>query len=80
MPLGTEGLLQVVRGLDPSAPDQLLDCLRSTIETASSGNLAADDVTMMLIQASGTSTPIRETLLAPFRLFRAVRDRTRFRP
>lgn len=76
--LGTNGLLSLVRQLDLSAPHRFLDLLQQAIKALHPNNLVDDDVTMMLIQATGTGTPMRETLLAPFRLLGSVKDRTRF--
>ena len=37
---------------------------------------AGDDLTVLLLQATGTSTRWKDNLLAVFRLLRSVRDRT----
>ena len=76
--LGTQGLLSLVSSLDASVPNRLLDSLQRAIKALNPNNLCDDDVTMLLIEANGTGTPIRETLLAPFRLLGSVKDKTRF--
>jgi sigma-B regulation protein RsbU (phosphoserine phosphatase) len=76
--LTTNGLLSLVRSLDTSDPGRLvpslLACLRAQISAP-----VGDDLTVLLARADGTGASLGNTLLAPFRLLRSVRDATRFR-
>ena len=74
--LGEKGLLQLVGQLSPAAPEQLLqELVRRTRENFSQ-NDPDDDLTVVLIQATGTSTRLSDNLLALFRLLRPVGDST----
>lgn len=76
--IGLQGVLERVRQLDVTSPGQLasrlVDCLRGEHVT----NLEQADTTILLCCATGRSVGWRNNLLAPFRLFRAVQDHTRF--
>jgi phosphoserine phosphatase RsbU/P len=74
--LGMKGLAALAQQLDPSAPSQLITKLLQSIRQTHPGNLDHDDVTIVLFQATGTSTSLRDNLLAPLRLIRGVTDRT----
>lgn len=75
--LGTAGLLQLVRELDPERPDEFVTELLERLRARGIGR-ADDDLTVLLARADGTGVRWRNNLLAPFRLFRSARDATRF--
>jgi hypothetical protein len=58
----------------------LLAELLATIEGNHPANAGQDDLTVMLCHATGTTTTLRDNLLAPIRLFRSVGDNTTLRP
>ena len=74
--LGQEGLLTILKNLDVSDPTQILTQLRSKLRSRHENNLEDDDVTTILLQATGTGSTIRDNLLAPIRLLMPVRDNT----
>jgi phosphoserine phosphatase RsbU/P len=74
--VGVGGLVQLVKRLDTSDPSGFIDSLLAAIGGNRSGSLDHDDLTMILVRASGTSTTWRDNFLAPFRLLRAVGDST----
>ena len=74
--LGTRGLLEIVRGLSPDDPSTLIPRLLRAIETRHDGNLSEDDATVLLLQATGTSSRVIDNLRAPLRLLRGVKDST----
>jgi serine phosphatase RsbU (regulator of sigma subunit) len=69
-----EGLLRIVRTLDVSSPAAFIPALLKAVEDLSPGNLDADDVTALLFRPNvSTSTPpLRDRLLAPFRVARGA--------
>lgn len=77
--LRTSGLLEIVQTLPTRDPSEWLSQLLAKIRAIHAGNLEDDDLTIMLCRATGTSTTLRDNLLAPLRLFRAVRDSTLWR-
>ncbi len=78
--LGSDGLLTLVRQLGTATPKELLTRLLTAIRAVpGDGGQIQDDLTIVLLQASGTSTRLSDNLLALFRLFRPVADRTRLR-
>jgi sigma-B regulation protein RsbU (phosphoserine phosphatase) len=72
--LGQEGLIEIVRKLDPSDPATLIPRLLAAVAEQAEGNLHGDDVTVLLFRPNGTApgTPLRERLLAPLRILRAA--------
>lgn len=68
--LGEEGLLNVVRGIDPGAPAEFIPALLNAIAALHEGNLKGDDVTVLVLRPNGVSprVPVRDRLLAPFRV------------
>jgi len=77
--LRTSGLLEIVQTLPTRDPSEWLSQLLAKIRANHAGNLEDDDLTIMVCRATGTSTTLRDNLLAPLRLFRAVRDSTLWR-
>jgi hypothetical protein len=72
--LGQEGLIKLVRTLDPSDPATLIPRLLATVAEQAEGNLHGDDVTVLLFQPNGSAprAPLRERALAPLRILRAA--------
>jgi phosphoserine phosphatase RsbU/P len=66
--LGTNGLLSVVENLDPTRPASLISNLLSRLSEFSDEQLDHDDATLILVEATGSGVPVRNTLTAPFRL------------
>ncbi len=74
--LGCEGILQLVSDLDVSNPSELIPALIRRIGEIAPRSLERDDTTILLCEATGKGTPLRNSLLAPFRLLGQVSDRT----
>jgi phosphoserine phosphatase RsbU/P len=74
--LGIQGLAALARQLDTSDPSRCVPALLGAVRQSHAGNLDHDDVTVILFQATGTATTLRDNLLAPYRLLRGVADRT----
>lgn len=74
--LGHQGVLQLVRQLNPARPTDLVPELIAQIKRLGSENLSQDDATFLLCEATGEGPTLRKNLLAPFRLFAPVKDRT----
>jgi serine phosphatase RsbU (regulator of sigma subunit) len=74
--LGGEGIRKLVQELDASRPDDLISQLLEKIIRESPQNLVHDDLTVVLLRVTGTRSRIKDNLLAPFRLFGGVADRT----
>ncbi len=74
--LGMKGLLALAQQQDVSDPSRLVTSLLDSIRQSHAENLDHDDVTVILFQATGTATTLRDNLLAPYRLVRGVTDRT----
>jgi sigma-B regulation protein RsbU (phosphoserine phosphatase) len=72
--LGQEGLLDVIRTIDPADPARVVPLLLDAIVARAPGNLTADDVTCLLFRPNGMAprVPIRDRMLAPFRILRGV--------
>jgi serine phosphatase RsbU (regulator of sigma subunit) len=75
--VGLDGLLSRVRQLDPSRPSDLTAQLVTQLQHEHVDNLAMSDSTVLLCRASDKSARWQDNVLAPFRLLRAVSDRTR---
>ena len=75
--IGLDGLLSRVRQLDPSRPSDLAAQLVTQLQREHVDNLAMSDSTVLLCRASDTGVRWQDNVLAPFRLLRAVTDRTR---
>ncbi|MHC4428598.1 MAG: PP2C family protein-serine/threonine phosphatase [Planctomycetota bacterium] len=73
-PLGVEGLLDVVRDLDPRDPEGFVPDLQERVGSMADGNLKADDVTLLLIRPNGMAprVPLGRKITAPFRVMAGV--------
>jgi len=76
--LKTQGLLELVRALNSTRPDELLPSLLAALSAQATVPLG-DDLTVLLARADGSSVSLRNNLLAPFRILAGSRDATRFR-
>lgn len=74
--LGQAGVLKLVRELDLREPDEVIPAIVERITSLSDNNLKQDDATLLLCQATGSGPSLKNNLLAPFRLFGPVVDRT----
>lgn len=72
--LGQDGLLALIRQVDPTSRDTMIGDLLRRIEALSPGNLAAADVTLLLLRANGERpwTTLPDYVLAPVRAVRSV--------
>lgn len=77
--LGTQGVLEIVSALDASRPEECVPELLRCIDSKNPENPHLDDMSIILVQATGSGTPLMNNLLAPFRWARGVRDRTRLK-
>jgi len=77
--LGEDGLLQLVRHLAPEPAQEFIRSLVDAVKGVRPRDVADDDMTIVLIQATATKTRWRDNLLALFRLLRQPTDRTRLK-
>ncbi|HVT87786.1 MAG TPA: PP2C family protein-serine/threonine phosphatase [Tepidisphaeraceae bacterium] len=72
--LGTAGLLKIVQGLDISDEKQIIPNLLKAVGAQAEGNLAADDVTVLLFRPNGSATaaPFLSRAFAPIRVLGAA--------
>lgn len=76
--LGVQGLLRLLRETSAHNPPEIIaDILQRVV--GASGQLDQDDVTVILMQATGSRTTWKDNLLAPFRLLRQARLNTAVR-
>ena len=74
--LGCEGVLRLVSELDVSNSADLIQALIRRIGEIDPRGLERDDTTILLCEATGSRTPLKNSLLAPFRLLGPVGDKT----
>ena len=74
--LGEAGILKLVRELDLQEPDQVIPAIVESITALAGNNLEQDDATILLCRATGSGPSLKNNLLAPFRIFGPVKDRT----
>ncbi|QEG38131.1 Phosphoserine phosphatase RsbU [Roseimaritima ulvae] len=72
--IGRAGVLKLVSELDVSQPDKIVPTILEKVSQLHSENLDRDDVTILLIQATGEGPSLRNNLMAPFRLLGSVRQ------
>ena len=75
--IGLDGLRNRLRNLDTNSPSHLPQMLLEQLRAEHADNLAIDDATLLLCQATETPVAWRDNLLAPFRLLRSVSDKTK---
>jgi sigma-B regulation protein RsbU (phosphoserine phosphatase) len=71
--LGTSGLLEIAQALDVSDPTRLISQLLAAVRNWCNQDICEDDVTVLLFRPNGLApaTPVREKLLAPFRIMKS---------
>lgn len=73
--LQTDGLLEIMNSAPATlAPGDLVAWLVDTLENLSSGNIADDDATAILLRPTGSGIPMKNNLLAPLRMIRGVNE------
>jgi sigma-B regulation protein RsbU (phosphoserine phosphatase) len=72
--LGPKGLLEIVQSLDTSDPGALIPTLIAAIRARAAGNLADDDVTVLLFRPNGLTprAPFSQRVLAPLRVLGGI--------
>ncbi len=68
--------LRLISELDVSNLDDLIPTLIRQIGEIDPRCLEKDDTTLLLCEATGSRTPLKNSLLAPFRFFGPVGDKT----
>jgi serine phosphatase RsbU (regulator of sigma subunit) len=76
---GETGLLTFLNQLNPRDPHELLRRVVEAVSSGPSSGHATDDLTVVLLQATGTATRLSDNLLALVRLLGKVRDHTLWR-
>lgn len=66
--LGPKGIQTLVREFPLGNPEELNPYLCGQLQVMHPDNLSNDDMTLMLIQANGTTPSLKDNLLAPYRL------------
>jgi sigma-B regulation protein RsbU (phosphoserine phosphatase) len=74
--LGEAGVLRLVRGLKVQQPEDIIPALVECITALDENNLAQDDVTLLLAQATGGGPTLKNSLNSPLRFLGDVTDRT----
>jgi sigma-B regulation protein RsbU (phosphoserine phosphatase) len=74
--LGCQGLLEQVSQFDPYQPSELAKKLSDSIREEHPENLAEEDATIMLCQATPNKVPWQDNVLAPFRYLKNASDKT----
>ncbi len=71
--LGQAGLLALVRSIEVTDPTQLTGQLLTAVEKRCGQQVCEDDVTVLLFRPNGLApnTPLKERLLAPFRILKS---------
>jgi len=73
--LGHAGLLEIVKSLDVSDPSRFISDLRAAVADQASGNLTADDVTVLMFRPNGLGTrqpTLRRQVAAVTKLLGAI--------
>jgi serine phosphatase RsbU (regulator of sigma subunit) len=76
--LGIDGVLDLLNDNCVTDPAVVIPELRKSIRSLSAGNLGGDDATLILGHFTDRKPRLSDTLAAPFRMMRDVRDRTSF--
>ena len=66
--LGQAGLLELARSLDPTNPREAIEQLLNLIMEERSGNLADDDLTVLLFRPNDQRVRLWDTLMSPIRV------------
>lgn len=78
--LGSEGVLSRVRQLGAARPSEIQKSLADGIRLEHDDNLVGEDATIILCRATSNGIPWIDSLLAPFRYFGRVTDKTKIVP
>ena len=70
--LGTQGVCDIVNTFSSLSPELLIPSLLDAMRKLNSGNLKADDTTVMLLRANGSGVRLIENLKAPFRILQGL--------
>lgn len=68
------GFLQLVQESPTHTPAEIVPWLVERLEQTADGNLHSDDATLILLQPSERAIPVKDSLLAPFRLLGGVTE------
>ncbi len=74
--LGCDGVLRLVSELGVHQPADLIPAMIRRIGEIDPDSLQRDDTTLLLCEATGSGPPLKNSLLAPFRLLGPVADKT----
>lgn len=74
--LGCDGILKLISDLDFKDASDVIPSLIDRITEFDPRSFERDDTTILLCEATGSRTPLTNSLLAPFRILRAVDDKT----
>lgn len=77
--LGVQGLLDLVEQLDAEKPADIVSTLMTQVDGEATEQMGDNDATVILCQARDRGVGWKNNLLAPFRLFGSVADRTQLR-
>lgn len=75
--MGVDGMLRLMEQVTATRPADILATLAEFVDGEKIAEQGENDATMILCQATDRAVGWRNNLLAPFRLFGAVRDNTR---
>ena len=75
--LGIGGLIDLLNCQSGLTPQQTMPYLRESLLSLNENNLKEDDATLILGSFTSTRVRMRDNVMAPFRLARKTRDRTR---
>jgi serine phosphatase RsbU (regulator of sigma subunit) len=73
-PIHTSGLLELLNASPGTEPGDCVDWLTEKLRELSPRNLQDDDATAVVLQPTGTGIPMKNNLLAPFRMIRGVTE------
>lgn len=72
--VGAAGVRRIVTSLAADDPAEIIPGLVGELAARNEDNLRRDDLTLLLCQATGSGTTLRDNLLAPLRLLRGVTE------
>lgn len=72
--LGINGLLRTVNGAPRENANRIIPWLISRVQEMNPSNLTQDDASAITIRPTGNRIPLRDNLLAPWRMIRGVQE------
>ena len=72
--LGPNGLVDLLNQASPEERDDVIPWLVDRLESYSKRNLADDDGTIIQLQPTGSGIPVKNNLLAPWRMLKGVTE------